>query len=92
LPLGGGEGADGEGVEAFAELVGEGGVHGAVAFEEGLVVEGRADDEDLEVGLGAWSDAVHVALVDDVDVSWLEGLRELVEDAFLPGHEAKIPP
>jgi hypothetical protein len=47
-----------------------------------------ADDDELEVGLGARGDAVHVALVDHLKVEGREGLFNLRLDALAATHAA----
>jgi hypothetical protein len=72
-------------MDASSELLGEQRVDAAVARDERLTVEERADDDDLEVGLGALGHAVHAALVEDLEVLRRERHGELALDRRVDG-------
>lgn len=84
-PLGGGLGLDGQRVHVAAQLLTQRLIHQAVALYQREAIEARAHHQHTEVGLGARRHGVHVALVVDLQVLWLEGAGQLGSDGRLHG-------
>ena len=84
-PLLGRLGLYGQGVHTAAQLVAQRLVDQAVALQQGLALEALAHHQHAEVRLGARRHGVHVALVQDLHVSRLQGVRQLGPDGRLHG-------
>lgn len=58
----------------------------AVACHGHLVLEVVADDDNLEMRLGAFRNIMHVALIDNFEVLWRQGLFEFAGNSLLHVH------
>jgi hypothetical protein len=63
-------------VETAGQLGAECTIDQSVACHQALAVERVADQQHLEMGLGTGWDRMLMALVDDLEMQWLEGLGE----------------
>jgi hypothetical protein len=77
-------------MQALVELIGKQRVEPAMAFDQRQLLEARAHDQELEMGLGALRDGVHIALIDHVQIQGPQGLLDPALDTLLTAHDGGI--